>query len=97
MAKITIPAKMSNSGSIYDLASEHYDRVITFGTRWQFAVVVPSYYNVRHSVHATEAAAVRAAKSLRGYSPTIIDRAGDEYQLAYGELCFERRGAFEVL
>jgi hypothetical protein len=96
MTTITIAAKGSNCGSIHDLNAEHCARVLNYGRDKQFAVIVAAYYNIRHSMHRTEAAAVRAAKALKGYSPTIINRDGDSLQLAYGELMRDQRTAFPL-
>lgn len=48
--KLTIPRKQSNSGSIYDLASDQFDRVIEFGN-FEYAVVLPAYYNTSPTRH----------------------------------------------
>jgi hypothetical protein len=76
----TIPAKMSNTGSIHDLASEHYDREIVFAPGCKYAVVLASYYGGKgYTTHKTEEAAVRAYNKTRGYSREIIDYDGNEY------------------
>ena len=41
---LTIPQKSSGTGSIYDLASQHYDRHIEFDSE-QYAIVYPDYLN----------------------------------------------------
>lgn len=87
MSTITIAAKQSNTGTIHDLASERGDRVINFGKLGRYAVLVPAYYNVRHTVCRSEAAAVKRAKALKQYAPTVIDAKGNYYTLnTWGEL-----------
>lgn len=80
----TIPQKMSNSGSIHDIASDMYDRDIVFGTNCQYAVVLASYYGGKgYTTHKTEAAACKAARAVSDYSYTIIDTQGNEYSAYY--------------
>jgi len=53
--KYTIPQKMSGTGSIHDLASEHWDRVIA--GRGKYAVVLASFYGGKgYTTHETAAA-----------------------------------------
>jgi len=91
--KITIPQKTSNSGSIYDLASEDGDIIIDMGNKYRYAVITPSYYNITPTRHINEQNAIRQAKSLQnlGYAcVTIIghtaimygfDKSGELYEL----------------
>ena len=72
--KLTIVQKMSNTGSIYDIASQHHDIVIDLSGAFAYAVVVPSYYNVPYTRHKTFAAAQRRAHLMRDYGPTILDK-----------------------
>lgn len=84
MTKITIKQKMSGTGTIYDLASEHYDIEINMGESFQYAVCLPSYYNANATRHKTEDAALRAYKRLAnaGYNGvTILDRNGNEMDI----------------
>ena len=78
--KITIEQKMSNTGSIYDLESDQFDRVIDLGDRYRYAVVMPSYYGGRATRHTTLDLASAEARSLSngGYANVcILDRYGD--------------------
>lgn len=76
----TIPAKMSNSGSIHDIASEHGDRIIRFGAGCKYAVVNASYYGGKgYTTHKTAEAAAAASKRNREYSHEIIDTVGTRY------------------
>ena len=82
MSTITISSKTSNSGSIYDLASEHGDIEISMGNTFKYAVVIPSYYNGTTTRHKTEAAATKAYRKLtkEGYEGvTVLDLEGNEY------------------
>lgn len=77
MNTITISQKPSNSGSIYDRASDMMDITISMGADFQYAVVLPSYYNVSASRHKSSAAAIKRHDALRkqGYQGvTILDR-----------------------
>lgn len=76
----TIEQKMSNTGSIHDIASDTRSREIVFVNGAQYAVVLAAYYGGRgYSTHRTESAAAKAAKLNTSYSLTVIDRAGREY------------------
>lgn len=82
-----IPQKMSNSGSIHDIASDHYDRIIS--GRGRYAVVLASYYGGEgYSTHLTSDAACKRASKLgrKGYSYQIIDQNGNTYTNVYGKL-----------
>ena len=79
--EIIIEQKMSGTGTIYDLASEHYERKIKMGAAYNYAVVLPAYYNTRPSRHKTESAAIKAygRYSKSNYAGvTILDRDGNE-------------------
>jgi hypothetical protein len=82
MKSYTIEQKMSNSGSIHDIASDQFDRVIEFRGAAKYAVVLASYYGGKgYTTHATEEAACQQAYKLskQDYSYTIIDTDGVEY------------------
>jgi hypothetical protein len=79
MGVITILQKQGNSGSVYDLASEHYDIEIDLGDRYNFAVVLPSFYGVKPTRHVTLERANRKALALSnlGYKcVTVMDSDG---------------------
>ena len=76
MITYTIPRKMSNTGSIHDLASEHYDRVIMFPRGCKYAVVLSGFYGSNYTVHRTEAAAIKESRRVRAHSHKIIDTSG---------------------
>lgn len=87
MIKYTIPQRMSGTGSIHDMCSQHYDRVIAFSAGCAYAVVLADYYGIKgYSTHRTVAAAIAASNRHRGYSHTIIDTAGTEYAACCGRL-----------
>lgn len=80
--KFIIEKKMSGTGSIHDLASENFDRVIS--GRGQYAVVLAAYYGGKgYTTHTSENTAIRAAKrqSKQGYSYQIIDGSGNKYDI----------------
>jgi hypothetical protein len=86
MKTYTIPQKMSGTGTIHDIASQHYDRVIRFRGPTCYAVVEAAYYTERgggpgYTTHATEEAAARQSRKLseQGYSHMIIDTEGRGY------------------
>ena len=79
MTVLTIPQKQSNTGTIYDLASDQFDREINFGKSFAFAVVLPAYYNVKITRHRTLEAAIKKVHSFDGYmAVTILDRNGEQ-------------------
>ena len=89
MTTLTIPQKMSNTGSIYDLASDNYAIVINLGKQYAYAVGGPSYYNLGWTRHKTESAAIRQAAKLQksGYNGIrVIDVHGREGQINGDEI-----------
>ena len=79
MRALTIPQKMSNSGSIHDIASDQFDRCIVFGKDCKYAVILASYYGGKgYTTHRTLNAAIKAHDKLRGYSRVILTLDGDE-------------------
>lgn len=83
----TIPQKMSNSGTIHDIASDQFDREIVFGAGCEYAVVFASYYGGKgYSTHKTQESAIAASQRNKDYSHTIIDRAGFTYLVQGGRL-----------
>lgn len=80
--RIVIPQKMSNTGSIHDLANQHHERLIK--GRGKYAVVLAAFYGGRgYTTHATEGSAIRQAKKLRkqGYSLQILDSEGRRVEI----------------
>lgn len=87
MTTYTIPQKMSNSGTIHDIASDCFDRDIVFGPGCMYAVVLASYYGGKgYTTHKTQSAACAAARRVRDYSHKIIDARGREYSVDYDRL-----------
>ena len=77
----TIPAKMSNTGSIHDIATDTGDRVIRFGAGCKYAVIRASYYGGRgYTTHRSDAAAIAASKAQREYSHIIINQRGAQVE-----------------
>ena len=82
MTTYTIPGKMSNSGSIHDIAYDNFDRDIVFAPGCIYAVIRASYYGGNgYTTHKTEGAAIAASHRQGNYSHTIIDTDGQECQL----------------
>ena len=82
MKKYTIKQKMSNSGSIRDIESDQFDRVIEFRGASKYAVVLASYYGGRgYTTHATEESTCQQAHKLSKQDCCfrIIDADGVEY------------------
>ena len=80
MATYIIPQKMSGTGSIHDIASEHFDREIVFAPGCLYAVVLASYYGGKgYTTHKTASATIASAKANREYSHQIIDANGNSY------------------
>lgn len=81
MTILTIPQKMSNTGSIHDIASDQYDRDIRFRSGEIFALVIAAYYGGKgYSTYKSEAAAVRASRKCE-FSHQVIDPHGQVYNV----------------
>lgn len=74
----TIKEKMSGTGNIHDIASEHYDREIKFRKGAKYAVVLASYYGDHYTTHKTAEAAARMSSRTQD-SHQIIDSHGNTY------------------
>ena len=77
--KVVIKAKMSGTGSIHDIASEHGSRTISGSG--EYAVVLAAYYGGKgYTTHLTERAAIKQAERMAeaGYSFAIIDSKGNQ-------------------
>ena len=85
-ASVFLPQKQSNSGSIHDLSSEHYEREIKFAAGAVYAVVPASYYGFDGTSHKTAEATIKARKKMGNYSCQIIDRDGNYYDEQNGQL-----------
>lgn len=88
-----IEQKQSNTGSIHDLASQHYNRDIKFRTGEKYAVIQAAYYgegsgaNI-YTTHRTEEAAAKASRKLSAsdISHEIIDPQGNRYSANWDQL-----------
>ena len=86
MKTIRIPQKRSSTGSIHDIASDSYDRIIKFRKGCHYAVILSSYYGDSYRTYQT-ADALIADKNYRGdYSCSIIDSCGNTYDINYDRL-----------
>jgi len=84
MDKYTIPQKISNTGTIHDIANDNYDRDIIFQKDCKFAVVLSSYYGGKgYTTHKSIGATVKQSKKMDDYSHTIIDKIGNTYQIDF--------------
>ena len=82
--EIIIRQKMSGTGSIYDIESQHYDIVIKMGKKFNYAVVGPSYYNLGFTRHMAAHSAIAAKRRLDrvGYKGiVIIDKDQNQYDI----------------
>ena len=80
MKTYTIEQKMSNTGSIHDIASDLFDRDIKFPAGSKYAVVLSSYYGGKgYTTHKTETAACAQSQRVNDYSHQIIDINGNTY------------------
>jgi hypothetical protein len=82
MKKVIIPQKVSGTGTIHDIASQHYDREIKFPKGHLFAVVLASYYGGKgYTTHASETAAIQADRRNREFSRQIVGADGYIYDI----------------
>ena len=80
MKVYTIPQKISGTGTIHDIASQHYDREIKFRKGYKFAVVLAAYYGTNiYTTHRTAEAAAAESVKQDDFSHTIIDDTGKAY------------------
>jgi len=76
---VTIEAKMSGTGTIHDIASEHFDRDIVFGENDEYAIVLAAYYGNNIYYTATDGyEAVEIIEREKEFSMMVIDRDGDQ-------------------
>lgn len=85
MKTYTIPQKMSGTGTIHDIASQHYDREIKFRKGCEYAIVWASFYGDIYKTFKTAEACAKAARKIKD-SFTIIDADGNRYASNYDEL-----------
>jgi len=79
---VTIPQKMSGTGTIYDISSNLYDRDIVFGDDDQYAVVLAAYYG--NNIYYTAKDGYEAVEILdreAEFSKTVIDRDGEQVDI----------------
>jgi len=89
MKTLIIPQKMSGTGTIHDIESEHYDRDIILAPGCKYAVVLASYYGGKgYTTHQSEETAIRQSRKVSDYSHAIIDADGNYYQ-DYGYALFK--------
>jgi len=77
MKTYTIKKKVSGTGSIYDIASEHYDRVIKFRKGEIFALIEPSYFSDGYTAACSEQAIIK--KYRKSDYGIIINCDGNQY------------------
>lgn len=81
-----IPQKMSGTGNIHDIASQHYDREIKFRKGCKYAIVWASYYGGNcYRTFKSEEACVKVANIVEE-SFSIIDSDGNRYVVNYDRL-----------
>ncbi len=87
MQTLKIKQKMSNTGTIYDIASDHGDININMGSRYNYVVIGPSYYNLGFTRHVAADSAIRAYKQLsnKGYRGVrVLDKDGQFMDIVPG-------------
>lgn len=84
MREFIIEQKMSNSGSIYDLASDTHHRLLKIRGNTAFFIVFPAYYSLAVRQFKTEHAAVAEYHKLikKGYSFKVFNADGEPQVLA---------------
>ena len=82
MKKVIIPQKMSGTGSVHDIASQHFVREIKFPKGARYAVVLASSYGGKgYTTHATESATVQADRRNKEFSRQIVGSDGYWYEI----------------
>ena len=76
MTTVIIPQKMSGTGTIHDIASQHHDRVIEFEDGNEYAVVLADYYGHAPYMADSEIEALGLLQEYADYSKVLIDRNG---------------------
>lgn len=85
MKTLTIPAKMSGTGTIHDLASQHGPREIKFPRGSKYAVVLAAYYGGRgYTTHRSKLATIEADQRCKDYSRQILGKDGWAYSVEVG-------------
>lgn len=76
---VIIPQKMSGTGTIHDIANQHFDREINFGDDGKYAIVLASYYGNgdNYYIARTKEEAIELHERHKEFSHQIIDRDGD--------------------
>jgi hypothetical protein len=75
---VVIPKKMSNSGSIYDIASDNYDIEINM-TNYEYVLVYPSFYNKYPDRCSHKGIAVLKYKKNKSYEGIrVLDKEGND-------------------
>lgn len=79
MKTVTIPQKMSGTGTIHDLASQHFEREIKFREGQKFAIVLASYYGDGNMYWTTSTIerAIKLHEKKGEYSHAIMDDNGN--------------------
>lgn len=85
MKIVTIAQKMSGTGSIHDIASQHYDRHIKFRKGCKYAVVLSSFYGDIYKTFKTAEACAKYARKIDD-SFKIIDSDGNYYATNWDDL-----------
>lgn len=84
MKQIVISQKMSGTGTIHDLESEHYERVVRFRGYTRYAIVFAAYYNRKSITTSCPEKAAKLSAKYSDYSHAVIDSDGNEYTALYG-------------
>ena len=85
MKSYIIKQKISGTGTIRDIASQHYDREIKFRKGCEYAIVWASFYGDIYKTFKTAEACAKVARKIES-SFTIIDADGNRYAVNYNTL-----------
>lgn len=84
---LTIPKKMSGTGTIHDMASDNFDRHIEFDQDEHFAVLTPAFFGTSYSCYNGGIDFEEMKIEYNSHeSNRIIDRHGNMYVLEDGVL-----------
>ena len=97
MKKVLIEKKMTGTGSIYSLASEHYDRIIKFKNGCRFAFVEIAFYGGKGYKTFKSAEAAVAFWRKTDFMGKVIDDAGTLYFVNAVDFRIDEEFAYDVI
>ena len=80
MKMVVISQKGTGTGTIHDIQSEHYDRIVFFEDDHAYAIVLADHYNDDDDrTYKTAQDVIDASSELSSYSHMILDDRGNTY------------------